>query len=310
MTELVKLQNEIAELRAIMGEVLDYIRTGCAPAPVACPYTLHAWLDEWLKAYKAPSVKPATLYTLDVAIRVHIKPNLPDVALNLITGLQLQKFLTVIAQSRTREAVYNVLKGSFRDAHGLKLIPDNPMTAVKIPAHVREKGSNLNRSELAAFLAAIRGHKLEPLFLFLLHSGARRGEALTLNARDIDFKNARLHLRGTKTERSDRIIPLFANLASLLAKIKPDSDGYYFRCCPRWATRTFKKFCPAHKLHDLRHTFATTCLEAGMPLKVVQIWLGHAEIDTTANIYSHVTAELNHAEAERLNAYQNKKDAV
>ena len=44
--------------------------------------------------------------------------------------------------------------------------------------------------------------------------------------------------------------------------------------------------------HSLRHTFATRCLEAGIPAKVVQEWLGHASIKMTMDLYTHVSVSL------------------
>lgn len=55
-------------------------------------------------------------------------------------------------------------------------------------------------------------------------------------------------------------------------------------------------FCP----HSMRHTFATRALEKGIPPKVVQSYLGHASIDMTMNIYTHVTAELEREEIKKI----------
>jgi integrase len=129
-----------------------------------------------------------------------------------------------------------------------------------------------------------------------------------LRLSDVDFKSKLLHVPGTKTETTERTIPLFENVAALLAQIKPQKPAdFYFPFRPDYPTHAFKKLCPAHKLHDLRHTFATRCLAAKIPLKIVQIWLGHSEIDTTADIYTHVTNEINTAESEALNAYTRKR---
>ena len=161
----------------------------------------------------------------------------------------------------------------------------------------------LSDNEITAFRKSICGHWAEKYFLFLLYTGCRRSEALRLNVSDIDFSKKLLHVPGTKTELSDRVIPLFDNVARLLDTAVPNDSGFLFPYRGDTVTHAFKKLCPAHKLHDLRHTFATKCLETRIPLKVVQTWLGHSEIDTTANIYSHVTDKLNFSEAERLNKY-------
>ena len=46
------------------------------------------------------------------------------------------------------------------------------------------------------------------------------------------------------------------------------------------------------RLHDLRHTWATLALQAGIPAKIVQDRLGHSTVAITLNIYSHVTPHL------------------
>lgn len=302
MNELESLKNEIAELKGTVSELLALVKAQ-APTKSDSPYTLHAWLDEWVTAYKAPNVKPLTLYALDVAIRLHIKPKLPNIALNRINGLTLQKYFTSLGESRTRETVYQILSASFKQAQELKILADNPMSAVKIPKHTRKQGNALTIQEETAFIRQIEQHKLRSYFLFLLYSGTRRSEALALKAEDIDRKNNVIHIRGTKTKESDRYIPLFDKLSALLVDLKPDNSGFYFPYRPDYPTHAFKKLCPSHKLHDLRHTFATRCLEAKIPLKVVQIWLGHTEIDTTADIYTHVSRELGQREAQILNDF-------
>lgn len=52
--------------------------------------------------------------------------------------------------------------------------------------------------------------------------------------------------------------------------------------------------------HTMRHTFATRALERGIPPKVVQEYLGHAKIDTTLNIYTHVLAETKKEEIKKI----------
>ena len=304
----------LIEIRDFLKVMADCLQKQSAIAlPISevssCKYTLYSWLEEWYNTYKKPTVKPATLETLDVAIRVHIKPNLADMPLNLLNGLELQKFLMSINKSRTRKSVYDVLNMALKEACDLKLISDNPMVGVKIPVHRRTKGDALTSEELEKFLFAIKGHPTETYFKILLYTGCRRNEALYIKKSDVDFEKKLLHIRGTKTETSNRTIPLFEKVAALLVKTKCLKDGFYFHFRPDYLTHIFKKFSPNHKLHDLRHTFASNCLDAQIPLKVVQNWLGHSNIDTTADIYAQVSKELNMQEADKLNKFfaTNKK---
>ena len=48
---------------------------------------------------------------------------------------------------------------------------------------------------------------------------------------------------------------------------------------------------PDIRFHDLRHTFASLLLEAGESLKVIQELLGHSSINTTMDIYTHITKQ-------------------
>ena len=74
---------------------------------------------------------------------------------------------------------------------------------------------------------------------------------------------------------------------------QPDGRPYH----PERITRTFqarakKAGLPVIRLHDLRHTWATLALTAGIPAKVVQDRLGHSTVVITLNVYSHVTPQL------------------
>ena len=54
------------------------------------------------------------------------------------------------------------------------------------------------------------------------------------------------------------------------------------------------------RLHDLRHTYATLAVKAGVPLLTVSRQLGHASISTTADLYTHAVPGSNRAAAEAL----------
>ena len=163
-------------------------------------------------------------------------------------------------------------------------------------------GSSLSNGELQDFLNKISFSRLQNFYLFCLLSGCRQSEALNLKWSDIDFENKNIHIPGTKTKLSDRILPLFDNLEKLLRKIKITNNNV-FHHRTEFVTKKFKDYCPNHKLHDLRHTFATRCLECGINIKVVQKWLGHSRLDTTASIYTHVTEDYSFQESKKFKLF-------
>lgn len=265
------------------------------PADIA----LLAWLNEYVDVYKKGEVGTETYKAMVRNIRLHIAPSVSDLLkLVDVRPIDLQRILKAVASDRVREDVYNLLSGALRQAVAERFITYNPMLAVKRVKAKREKGIALTVGEQSAFLRAIAGSKLELYYRFVLCSGCRRNEALDVRREDIDEEKRLVHIRGTKTEGSDRFIPLFAGIRDLLPLLP--SFGTLFDFKPDYVSKQFKKYCSDHVLHDLRHTFATRALEVGVPIKVVQVWLGHSELFTTADIYSDVSREFSLSEANKL----------
>ncbi len=265
------------------------------------------WLYEFLSVYKNGKVAVETYKQMLRNIRIHIEPNIDDVGLKLadVRPIHLQRILNAVERIRTRESVYNVLSGAMRQAYAEQLVSFNPMLAVGHVKAKRNKGKALTLDEQVKFIAALNGSKLKRYYMFCLYSGCRRNEALGVCRGDIDEDNGVIHIRGTKTEGSDRYIPLFDTIfdtiSDVLFKLEPGEKLFDFQ--PDYVSKRFKRYCKNHVLHDLRHTFATRALEAGVPMKVVQIWLGHADLNTTADIYTDVSRELSFDEAKKLDSY-------
>ena len=85
-------------------------------------------------------------------------------------------------------------------------------------------------------------------------------------------------------------------------------DGYVFvdemgeRMKANYLTTHFpeileKKGLRRMRFHDLRHSCASLLLANGVPMKMIQDWLGHSDMGTTANIYSHIDSESKKASA-------------
>lgn len=100
-----------------------------------------------------------------------------------------------------------------------------------------------------------------------------------------------------KTESSDRVIFLNSDIIETLKNQRCFSYGnLIFPYDKSNVSHTFKRFCPNHRLHDLRHMFITRCAESGININVAQRLVGHSDITTTLQIYTHVTTEFQREE--------------
>lgn len=168
-----------------------------------------------------------------------------------------------------------------------------------------------------------------PLWHVFLHTGIRRGEGVALKWEDLNESSKTLSIRrasdsglrkavkGTKTDKP-RVIYLDAETLGVLASFKLERaklgpsfaapDAYIFGTLDgsvrnpgdvgeRWSKTIAKALVELPELHPLtikgmRHTHATLLIESGAKMKAVQERLGHSNITTTMNIYSHVTEHM------------------
>lgn len=157
---------------------------------------------------------------------------------------------------------------------------------------------------------------------FLMYTGLRRGEALALQWRDVDlehgtisisksieFSSAAGHAKTPKTESGVRQIPILSPLVPHLKGGNPDE--YVFGGSRHYSEtmirRRWDKYLAATGLnitqHQLRHTYATMLYRAHIDAKTAQHLLGHSDVSTTLNIYTHIAKELDTDVANRINAY-------
>ena len=264
---------------------------------------LKDWLQQWYNLYKKQRLKDSSLNSINNTIKNHILPSLGQKKLKNLTGIQIQEFLNSLPRSRTRDVVAGVLKDALNKAYLNNLIRTNPFIAVELDKDVYKKRDALTLQQQEQFLKKIKGHHLEELFKFYLLTGTRRSEALALKWSDVNFENRTITVTTAKQRKGEveqRLLPLTEEIEAVLLQLKEskkyDSE-YLWPVQGNFPTRRFKSLVESLgwknniTLHSLRHTFATRCLESGVPMKVVQYWLGHKSIVMTGNIYSHVQKE-------------------
>lgn len=242
------------------------------------------WLRNWINVYKKPYIK--TWKLIKEHIKCHVPKSLLSTRLCSLNAFDVQKAINNVKTSRMRLEMYDIYHSSLKCAYKLGFLERDISDSLIKPRHVRKIGTALNDGELCAFLYLVRNSPYR-IFEFLLFTGCRRSEALNVTWNDIFLHERVIHIRGTKTEKSDRYVPIFDDLYNMLIDM-PVTNGKLFHYKRDFVTHKFKDFCKNHKLHDLRHTFATKCMESGISINVVQLWLGHTRLDTTARIYTHV----------------------
>ena len=161
---------------------------------------------------------------------------------------------------------------------------------------------------------------------FLLYTGLRRGEALAIEWKDIDFKNNLINvdkaiffknnkpeLKSTKTESGTRTVPLLTPLRGVLQKEK-DRSVYLFgkdkMMTEQALRRAWEHYCKDSGVtitpHQLRHAFATILFDAEISSKSAQKILGHADYKTTMEIYTHISEKREVTDTKKLNKFLKK----
>ena len=181
-------------------------------------------------------------------------------------------------------------------------------------------------------------------FLIQMYSGLRIGETLALTYNDIDLKNQRIHINKTLTKNKENKT-IMGNSTKTYAGIRevPVPNSLYphlveqMRISREFKNNPEKLLFKSNKnnyietqdvnralklvlkynwginditTHNLRHTYGTRCIEAGMQPVVLQRLLGHTDISTTLNTYTDVLNEFKKEEIEKLNDYYLQKDLL
>ncbi len=241
--------------------------------------------------------------------------------------------------------VHRTLRRAFNDAIRWGLLNASPVTPAKVPRQDGRTMTVWTPAQSVAFLASVRGDRLFALWLVALHTGIRRGELAGLRWRDVDLVSGKVSIvvqRTTDGYRvvtvepkagSRRVVQLAADVTAQVRAHRdrqaveraalgldgagPDdavfADEFGRPFHPQRLRRMFGRASeraglPAIRLHDLRHTMATTALTAGIHPKIVQERLGHTTVAMTLDTYSHVTDTIQSAAAEELHRIMNPSE--
>ena len=294
--------------------------------------TLSEFMHKWYTLKKKDYIQPNTKASYRSRFK-RIDQSIGAMRLKEIRPYTVEYFLNDIIKEgnpSTAKLILILLKNVFDYAVSIDLLLKNPCHGIHVPYRPKQKRILSDTEKIQ-----IENRPLTPrdraLIYLLRYTGMRRGEVLALTTNDIDFDNRIIKInktlidqggRGaishhTKTAAGNRnmpiLNPLVLPLQDYLATL-PDDQQYLFlnqngklytANGGYWLMRHIRSVAGLAEdvtFHTFRHTFITECYQAGVSLKKLQLWVGHTDIQTTLNIYTHLEGQILY-DCEEINQY-------
>jgi integrase len=284
------------------------------------------WMQQTDDAVLAGDLRQSTADFYRSRITRHIIPNIGAIRLRDLTLDDIRDFYKTLTPS-VREKVQATLRPALSDAVDEGRLATNPALLAnrgrrgkKGKTHRPRRWNAWDENQLGLFLGSLLEDRLFAMWRTYATTGARRGELLALDWSDVDLEAGRIHIwrsltpsgrmELTKTDR-DRWVDLDDETAAALgawetqqkrerlkAGVAWKGTGWVFTTLrgvqikPDWTSRRFQAIreaagLPHIRLHDVRHSWASIALRAGVPVHVVAERLGHSSTQTTMNTYAH-----------------------
>lgn len=268
--------------------------------------------EVYLKDHCAGRCKPSTMAAHKWLLKKYIIPKLGHRKVLDLRPADMAKLHSDLrATPYNANRVLGMLRAMLNCAERWEMLPrgSNPAAVIK-PYSEKKRERYLSEDELKALLdaldtaegaeadIAIERYEAAAIRL-LIFTGCRVSEIITLKWTDVDLAKGRITLKQHKTDQyGDKIIPLNKPALEIL-KTLPQKDGNPYVIVGRvegehliniqkpW--RRVRKAAELEdvRLHDLRHSFASFAVGAGIPLALIGGLLGHRSVQTTAR-YAHL----------------------
>lgn len=308
------LADDLVELGRKYAEKLAELESGAVV--INGNTTLNEWAPKCIDTYKTGQ-KPVTKKKYMNRVKCCILSEIGYETIADVTPMELQQVLNKQeGKSKTQiNEVYQALRFLFRHAVENHLRTDDPTLFLTKPSGTHTGRRALTPAEREAALTVAKTDRRYYLYLLMLLCGCRPSEAAECKGSDIKTvdKCHMLHIRGTKTAFSDRLVPLPDSLYALIkTTLKND-----FIACTRDGNKitnhdrlwhSFKRQLNIHlgcKLYrnqlvppyplapDLvpycfRHEYCSDLARKGIDIRTAQKLMGHSDITLTANIYTHI----------------------
>lgn len=271
-----------------------------------------------------PTIKPATRQYRRRCLTALKRswPGLAETDMKRVTSAQCRDWAAKFAKAYS-PTMYNNTVGTLRMIFDIAVKAGvrfgNPAAEV---GKVKVRPKRLQLPSLEQFHAMVKviaegggrfSRDCADLVSFLAYGGFRKGEAAAVRWTDCDFEKGRIFVagdeaHGTKNHET-RWVPMNSAMSTLLTRIRtarpdeaPSTEVMKVQECQKAMDRA----CKLLKIdrithHDLRHFFATSCIEAGIDIPTVSRWLGHKDGGALAmRVYGHLRDHHSQAMAQKV----------
>lgn len=286
--------------------------------------SLNSIADQWEEEHWQ-NLRQGSLRSYNAPLR-RIREKFGGCEIDKISPRDVQNYLSLLGQTYSAKSVSqhkSILNMIYNYAIvNLGMDIQNPTTLAKLPTGLRKTTRSSLSLEERKIVADPDQSFLLPLLIY--YTGTRCGEALAIQFKDVDFKDntiaitKAIHHEGNrpvvgdlKTVNSYRVIPLLSPLKKALLRRDYSADDYLVSgespLTKSALSKRWKKWQKETGLsidrHTIRHCYASILYEAGIEPKSAQMLLGHADIRTTMNIYTHLSDEQRERDFEKLEKF-------
>lgn len=258
---------------------------------------------------KVKSVTEGTLKNIRSIFKNYIFPKInADAKIKDIKLSQINDCILLVDKLRMREYCSQYLREIFYFAYIEKHLKTDISDRIIKYTKKRDEGTALTVAQRKSIVENSKYIDTD-IFVFYMFSGCRRNELLNIKGCDILKDSGLLHIPGTKTEGSNRYIPLFDILKNIIDNKNCGINDLLYNISESTIKRRLlklKELCGFNfTIKDLRTTFGTMCAEMGVQSKVIAKWMGHTSEKTTHKYYIKVLTDF---EKEQISLFNKSAD--